>query len=148
MVTVEFAKPVDRLDVERLIAAYHSSEGLPPNLERISWAVDQYLENRFPSVILVARQDHATIGVAVAVYSTSAELGRLLVVNDFYVEPNVRRSRVGTALAMKLVEVAKDAKADRIDLEILPTNATAIAFWKSVGFRTFGRTIYSRDLEG
>jgi len=35
---------------------------------------------------------------------------------------------------------------DRIDLEVLPTNLVATAFWRSMGFRSEGRTIYSCDL--
>ena len=55
MVLVERAAPPDRADAERLIAAYHASEGLKPRPDRISWTVDQVLRNRFPGVLLVAR---------------------------------------------------------------------------------------------
>ena len=78
MVLVDRANPTDRLDVERLIAAYHASEGAKPKPERISWAVDQVLRNRFPGVVLIGREKKAVVGVALAVYSPSAELGRVL----------------------------------------------------------------------
>ncbi len=146
MVLVERAVPPDRLDVERLIAAYYVSEGVKPKPERITWAVDQLLKNRFPGVILVAREKRTILGVALAVYQPSAELGRMLVVQDFFVDPATRRKGVGRALATKLLEEAKAMHVDRIDLEILPSNAAAAAFWKSVGFRTLGRTVYSREL--
>ena len=35
---------------------------------------------------------------------------------------------------------------DRIDLEVLPANAGAAAFWRKIGFVTVGRTIWSKDL--
>ncbi len=146
MVLIERAVPPDRLDVERLIAAYHASEGVTPKPERITWAVDQILKNRVGGVILVAREKRAIVGVALAVYQPSAELGRMLVVNDFFVDPATRRKGVGRALATKLLEEAKAMHVDRIDLEILPTNAAAAAFWKSMGFRTQGRTVYSRGI--
>jgi ribosomal protein S18 acetylase RimI-like enzyme len=146
MVLVERAVPPDRLDVERLIAAYHTSEGVTPKPDRITWAVDQILKNRFGGVILVAREKRSLLGVALAVYQPSAELGRVLVVNDFYVDPATRRKGVGRALATKLLEEAKAMRVDRIDLEVLPSNAAAAAFWKSLGFRTQGRTVYSREL--
>ena len=145
MVLVERAAPPDRPDVERLIAAYHASEGVKPRPERIAWAVDQILRNRFPGVLLVAREKRAVIGVALAVYEPSAELGRVLVINDFFVDPATRRKGVGRALAAKLMEEAKAMHVDQIDLEILPTNAAAAAFWKTMGFRTQGRTIYNRE---
>lgn len=146
MVLVERAVPPDRLDVERLIAAYYVSEGVKPKPERVTWAVDQLLKNRFPGVILVAREKRTMLGVALAVYQPSAELGRMLVIQDFFVDPATRRKGVGRALATKLLEEAKAMHVDRIDLEILPSNAAAAAFWKSVGFRTQGRTVYSREL--
>ncbi len=146
MALIERAVPPDRLDVERLVAAYHASEGVTPKPERVTWAVDQILKNRFPGVILVAREKRAILGVALAVYQPSAELGRVLVVNDFFVDPSIRRKGVGRALATKLLEEAKAMHVDRIDLEVLPSNAAAAAFWKSLGFRTQGRTVYSREL--
>jgi ribosomal protein S18 acetylase RimI-like enzyme len=144
MVLIERAAPPDRPDVERLIAAYHASEGVRPRPERITWAVDQLLRNRVGGLLLVAREKRVVVGVALAVYQTSAELGRLLVVNDFFVEPTLRRKGVGRAIATKLLEEAKAMHIDQIDLEVLPSNAPAAAFWKSMGFRNTGRTVYSR----
>lgn len=146
MVLVERPAPPDRADIERLIAAYHESEGVKPRPERISWAVEQVMKNRFPGLLLVAREKRAVVGVALAVYQPSAELGRLLVVNDFYVDPAVRRKGVGKALATRLLEEAKAMHIDRVDLEVFPVNQAAAAFWKSLGFKTGGRTIYSRNL--
>ncbi len=146
MALVERAAPPDRADVERLIAAYHASEGVAPRSERISWAVDQILKNRFPGVLLVAREKKAIVGVALAVYTPSAELGRVLVVQDFFVDPAIRRKGIGRALATRLLEEAKAMRIDRVDLEVFPANAAAAAFWKSMSFKTGGRTVYSRDL--
>jgi len=146
MALIERANPTDRVDVERLIAAYHASEGVKPKPERISWAVEQVMRNRVGGVLLVAREKRAVVGVALAVYSPSAELGRLLVLNDFFVDPAMRRKGVGRALATRLLEEAKAMRVDRIDLEVTPTNSTAAAFWKSMGFRTGGRTVYGRDI--
>ena len=98
MALVERANPTDRLDVERLIAAYLTSEGVKPRTERITWAVEQVMRNRVGGILLVAREKRAVVGVALAVYSPSAEEGRLLVVNDFFVDPGWRRKGVGRAL--------------------------------------------------
>jgi len=146
MVLVERAAPPDRADVERLIAAYHASEGVKPRPERIAWAVEQVLRNRVGGLLLVAREKRAVVGVALAVYQPSAELGRLLVVNDFYVDPTERRKGVGKALASRVLDEAKAMRVDRVDLEVFPTNQGAAAFWKSMGFKTGGRTVYSRDV--
>src|SRR2546425_12173875 len=86
MVLIERANPTDRLDVERLIAAYLTSEGVEPRTGRITWAVGEGMRNRVGGVVLVAREKRAVVGVALAVYSPSAEEGRLLVLNDFFVD--------------------------------------------------------------
>ncbi len=145
MALIERAAPPDRPDVERLIAAYHASEGVKPRPERITWAVDQILRNRVGGLLLVAREKRIVVGVALAVYQPSAELGRMLVLNDFFVDPAMRRKGIGRALATKLLEEAKAMHVDQIDLEVLPTNTVAGAFWKAMGFRNTGRTIYSRE---
>lgn len=145
MVLVERAAPPDRADIERLIAAYHASEGVKPRPERITWAVQQLLTNRVGGVLLVAREKRVVVGVALAVYQPSAELGRLLVVNDFFVEPALRRKGIGRALAAKILEEGKAMHIDQIDLEVLPANTAGAAFWKAMGFRNTGRTIYSRE---
>ncbi len=147
MVAVEFAKPEDQAEVERLIAAYHASEDITPRSDRISWAVDLCLRNVFPGILLVAREKKTLVGVALGVYTPSAELGRVLTINDFYVIPRMRRLGVGRALVQKIIDEAKRCQVDKIYLEVLPTNKTAALFWKSLGFETHGRTIYSRDLQ-
>ena len=146
MALVERANPTDRADVERLIAAYHTSEGVKPKPERIAWAVEQQMRNRFPGVLLVAREKKGVVGVALAVYAPSAELGRVLVIQDFFVDPTIRLKGVGRALATRLLDEAKAMRIDRIDLEVFPKNEGAAAFWKKLGFRMSGRTMFSRDL--
>src|SRR5207245_11208977 len=64
MVLIERANPTDRLDVERLIAAYLTSEGVKPRPERITWAVEQVMRNRVGGVLLVDREKRRGVGVA------------------------------------------------------------------------------------
>src|SRR2546423_14643277 len=107
MVLVERANPTDRLDIERLIAAYLTSEGVKPRPERITWAVEQVLRNRVGGVLLVAREKRAVVGVALAVYSPSAGMGRLLGGNGFFVGPTMRPQGVGKGLAAPLLNAAR-----------------------------------------
>lgn len=146
MVLFERPNPTDRADIERFLAAYHTSEGLKPKPEKITWAVEQQLRNRFPGILLIAREKKAIVGVVLAVYVPSSEYGRVLLIHDFFVDPAIRRKGVGRALAARLLEEAKAMRIERIELEVAPSNAAAAAFWKAVGFRTSGRTVYSKDL--
>src|SRR2546425_10377917 len=112
MVTISRASLSDREEIEKLIAEYHTSEGITPIKERISWAVGQQLRSKSLGLLLVARDEKRIVGVALAVYTPSAELGRVMTVNDFFVRPNHRRQGVGRDLAKRLVEECKRMKID------------------------------------
>ena len=144
MVTIAQANVSDHEEIERLIAEYHSFEGLTPIKERIAWAVDQELRGKSPGLLLVARDEDTIVGVAVAVYTPSAELGRVMTVNDFFVRPDHRRKGVGTKLAKRLVEECQRMKVDEIGIEVLHGNKTAAAFWKSVGFQQSDRFLFRK----
>ena len=147
MVTVGRANLPDREEIEKLIAEYHSSEGLMPIKERIAWAVDQQLRGESPGLLLVARDKDTIVGVALAVYTPSAELGRVMIVNDFFVKPEHRRKGVGRELAKHMVEECRRMKIDEIGLEVLMGNKTAASFWKSISFRRADRFLFRRKLE-
>jgi GNAT superfamily N-acetyltransferase len=137
---------MDNGKIEELIAEYHRSEGLTPIKERISWAVDQQFRGVSPGVLLVARDKNTIVGLALAVYTPSAELGRVMTVNDFFVRPDHRRKGVGRELAKHMIEECKKMKVDEIGLEVLSENKTAAVFWKSMGFKQANRFLYRRGL--
>jgi hypothetical protein len=64
MAVVERATRADAPDVERLLEALQSEEGMRVRRERIAWAVEQLLTNRFPGILLIAREARAAVGVA------------------------------------------------------------------------------------
>src|SRR6266852_2478871 len=146
MITIRQANLSDREEIEKLIAEYHTSEGLTPIKERIAWAVDQQLRRESPGLLLVARDKDTIVGVALAVYTPSAELGRVMTVNDFFVKPDHRRKGVGRELAKHMVEECRRMKIDEIGLEVLMGNKTAASFWKSMGFRRADRFLFRRKL--
>ena len=146
MVTIAQGSLSDRQEIKRLIAEYHSSEGLTPIKERIAWAADQQLHGQSPGHLLVAREKGAIVGVALVVYTPSAELGRVMTVNDFFVRPDHRRKGVGRELARLLVEECKVMKVCEIGLEVLHANKTAATFWNSVGFQRADRFLFRKKL--
>ena len=77
----------------------------------------------------MARDKDLIMGAALAVYTPSAELGRVMTVNDFFVRPDQRRKG---ELAKHLIEECQRMKIDEIGIEV-HRNKTATAFWKSVG---------------
>jgi len=144
--TISEAGEPDRKEVEKLIAEYHASEGITPLKERIAWAVDEQLQGRSPGLLLVARDTNRIVGVALAAYTPSAELGRVIAVNDFFVRPDMRRRGVGRELAKRLIEECRKIKVDEINLEVLSGNKTAAAFWSSMGFRQANRFLFKQQL--
>ncbi len=95
---------------------------------------------------MVAREKDVMVGVALAVYTPSAELGRVMTVNDFFVRPAHRRRGVGRALARRLIEESDKMKIDEIGLEVLHANKTAASFWKSIGFSLADRSLFRLKL--
>jgi GNAT superfamily N-acetyltransferase len=146
LVSVVLADPSDREEIEKLIAEYHSSEGLTPIKVRIASAVDQQLGGQSPGLLLVARDNDSIVGVALAVFTLSAELGRVMTVNDFFVRLGYRRKGVGRELAKRMVEECKIMKIDEIGLEVLMGNKTAAAFWRSMGFKPSDRFLFRKRL--
>src|SRR3989441_1826985 len=144
MVTIDQGSLEDRREIERLIAEYHASEGVTPIRERKTWAVDQQLRGQSLGLLLVARDKDTILGVTSAVYTPSAELGRVMTVNDFFVRPEHRRKGVGRELAKHLIEECKRMKIDEIGLEVLHGNKTAAALGNSVGFRQADRFLFRK----
>jgi len=145
MVSIGRGSLLENKEIEELIAQYHSSEGLTPNKERIAWAVRLQLRDT-PGLLLVARDKDTIVGVALAVYTPSAELGRVMTVNDFFVRPDQRRKGVGRELAKSLVAECKRMKIDEIGLEVLAGNKTAAAFWRSMNFKPAERSLFRQKL--
>jgi len=146
MVTIVRAVKTDREQAEKLIAKYHASEGLTPTKERIAWAIDMQLRHPGTGLLLVARDKDTIVGVALAVYTPSAELGRVMTVNDFFVRPDHRRKGVGRELAKHLIEECERMKIDEIGLEVLHNNKTTASFWTSIGFEPADRFLFRRRL--
>ena len=147
MVIIEQASLRDREEIEKLIAEYHSAEGLTPIKERIAWAVDQQLHGQSPGLLLVARDKNTIVGMVLAAYTPSAELGRVMTVNDFFVRPDHRRQGVGRELAKGMIEACRKMKVDEIGLEVLSGNKTAAAFWRSIGLKQADRFLFKMKLK-
>lgn len=137
----------DREEIRKLIAEYHASEQLTPNNERIGWTLDLILTGQFPGIVLLAREYDTIVGVALAVYIPSAELGRVMNLHDFYVTPRYRRRGIGRQLADRVLEEASRERVDEVNLEVIAVNETAVAFWKSIGLEEAGRKLFKREID-
>lgn len=55
-------------------------------------------------------------------------------IDDFYVASAARRGGVGTAVARAMLEECRRRGAHQVELQVLPRNPRAQAFWRSLGF--------------
>ena len=117
-----------------------------PKPGKIAWAVRQILRKRSVGILLVARERKSIRGVAPGTFQPSAESGLTLTIHDFHVEPSFRRKGMGSALAKRLLKEARAMDLEHVDMEILPSNTRARAFWESIGFRPSGRILYTQEL--
>lgn len=104
-------------------------------------------ERPIPGLLLVARDKNTIVGMALAAYTPSAELGRVMTVNDFFVRPDHRRQGVGRELAKGIIEACRKMKVDEIGLEVLSGNKTAATFWRSIGLKQADRFLFKMKLK-
>lgn len=73
------------------------------------------------------------IGFALYYTSYSTWKGRCLYLEDFYVQPEFRRTGAGKILFDRVVEEAKALGVKRMDWQVLEWNEPGIRFYKKVG---------------
>jgi ribosomal protein S18 acetylase RimI-like enzyme len=59
-----------------------------------------------------------------------------------------RGKGIGRALAVKTIQAARAAGIERVELEVFASNTTAIALYRSLGFKEEGRRQRARKLDG
>ncbi len=85
---------------------------------------------------VVARIDGRTVGFAIMSFRFSSHEAHLVLMA---VEPELRRTGVGTALWDWLLTVAQRGDVERVQLEVRAENLGASAFYGSLGFREVAR---------
>ena len=122
--------PADDLGVVReLFAEYAASLGIDLAFQDFDHEVatlDTYYE-----VILLARIDEEAGGCVAlrGIDAVTCEMKRL------YVRPRFRRARLGRALAEAIIEEARRRGYERMRLDTLPSMSSAMALYRSLGFR-------------
>ena len=81
-----------------------------------------------------------------AIMSIAASEAHIL---NLCVHPNVRRLGFGRRLLSSLLSKARDAAAKQVFLEVRPSNAAALALYRSLGFEEIGlRRAYYQARDG
>jgi len=126
----------DRTDIGRLYREMYGHLGQP---EPPAGWIDEVLAQavRGERTLLVARQEGRMLGFIdfkLFPYHAATE-SRFCRIFDLFVEPDAQRRGIGRQLWMRALRAAQDGGADAIELNVLPSNDKARAFWESQGFR-------------
>lgn len=100
------------------------------------------------SGVIVADIDDEIVGFAVVQYilrpeTSFAKARRFYHIEEFGVDENHRRKGIATALIKFAKEDAKKRGFERIELNMWEFNEGALAFYESVGFKTYRRYMES-----
>src|ERR1700726_4899558 len=129
--SLRFATPDDASGIFRLVSELANYEKLEH--EVISSADDfrRVLEDPKSKVeILLAFWSGETVGFALFFENFSTFLGKPgLYLEDLFVEPEFRAKGIGTALMMRLIEVAQERNYGRVEWAVLDWNEPAIKFY-------------------
>jgi GNAT superfamily N-acetyltransferase len=83
---------------------------------------------------VVAEHEGEVVGFALYFFNFSTWLGRPgLYLEDLYVRPTMRGRGIGKALLLHLARLAVQKGCGRMEWSVLDWNASAIAFYKSLG---------------
>jgi ribosomal protein S18 acetylase RimI-like enzyme len=139
---IERARAEDALDVAPLFDAYRQFYGAAPNLPGAHAFIAERL-GRAESVVLLARALTDASGTSDAVgfaqlypSFSSVSLGPIVVLNDLFVIPAWRRTRVARSLIAETVRHGERVGAIRIHLSTQSTNAPALRLYRSLDFDT------------
>src|SRR5207237_10738399 len=86
------------------------------------------------SVVLLAFEAQAPVGIAVYFYNFSTWLGRpSLYLEDLFVRPAARGKGYGRALLVELAKIARKRGCGRMEWAVLDWNDPAIQFYRKLG---------------
>lgn len=80
----------------------------------------------------VAVLDEKVVGMAIYYYRYSTWKGKVLYLEDIYVQPEYRRYQIGSKLLKTVVQFAAEQKCARVSWQVLDWNEPAINFYKKL----------------
>lgn len=127
-------------------------KGRPDIFREDGWQdIGPHIYTRFDednSGVIVATKENEIVGFATVQYIDKPESvynreRKFYRIEEFGVDENHRRKGIATALVDFTKEDAKERGYDKIELDMWEFNAGALAFYESVGFKTYRRYMES-----
>lgn len=117
-----------------LFDAYRRFYGQPSDLARARDWLEQRLQ-RQEATLLLAERDGRALGFTLLYPGwSSVSTGRVLILNDLYVDASARRAGVAAALLRAAAQAGRDQGARRLVLETAQDNLAAQALYRSEGW--------------
>jgi GNAT superfamily N-acetyltransferase len=141
------ASPSDRDVVHGLLTAQMVEHRLPAEPQRIDRGLDAAFRPGSPAWLFLAERDGQAVGVFLANQIVSVERGgETLWIEELYVTPDARRTGVARALLAHALDEARRRGLRAFDLEVVPTQAAALALYRALGFEDVPRQRMSLEL--
>lgn len=129
--TIREARKGDEHAIHGLISELALYEKAPDEVTNTveKLAVDLFVD-KVCEALVVETDDQQVVGFALHYESYSTWKGRCLYLEDFYIQPEFRRGGIGSRLFTRVVEIARERGAKRMDWQVLDWNEPAIEFYK------------------
>jgi len=120
--------------IEMIFGLYEEDHvGLPMTMEKIKKTVDTCIRNPQKVQIVIIRCGDIIIGYGLITFLWSNEYGGdVLDIDEIYVKKGYRNKKVATRFIKHILETHKNVVL--FELEATPSNKSAIALYKSLGF--------------
>lgn len=141
------AAPGDLHELARLFDAYRQFYDQASDVRGAREFLTERMEAR-QSLVIVAAGDDALVGFA-QLYPmfSSVRMAPIWILNDLYVDADVRRLGVGRLLLEASAAAARAAGATRLVLETARENLAARALYRAAGWEEDSTQWYGIDLE-
>lgn len=136
MTTIRTATPADLQPLAQLFDQYRQFYGREPDLARARDFIALRIEHKDARLFVAEAADGTLCGFAQAYPSLSSlALGPIWVLNDIYVQSDLRGERIGTHLLQAVEIAARAAGAVQVRVETAPENVRAQRLYQNQGFR-------------
>jgi ribosomal protein S18 acetylase RimI-like enzyme len=137
---VRAATPADRGAAIRLLTAQLVEHALPADPDGVARGVELALAHGSSAWMVLALVHGLPAGILLANPIVSVEHGgAALWIEELYVVPERRRRGVARALLRLVVDEARANGMRAVELEVVPTQAAALALYASLGFQPVDR---------
>lgn len=123
----------DESSILKLIKGLAEYEKDLPAVINTEEALKKHLFEEQICYAYVAEMEGEIVGFVLYYISYSTWKGKCLYLEDFYIQPQYRRSGIGSLLFDKLVEICKTEGYVRMDWQVLEWNQLAIDFYEKKG---------------